>query len=454
LKADTSHVRLVWLCLISMAYVAATTIADDVAQGVFVTRLGAARLTDIFLMKAGIDVLAAALYVPLTRGRSPRHVWVATALFYATVLVAATLLAASRTTSPQLSAYVLYVSHECAWTLLVIHWGIVILAHFDSEESRRYFPSLFGIGRLGAIAGGLLVGSLSTRLGALSLLWIAAGLGLAAGAMMRMVPTRSDEHAAPPSTRPGFGQSWRVAANSSLVRMIAASTMALVVVRYGLRIVSMAELRQGFPSEDSVTEFLGLFSMASNAVAAALGLWVVPRFLHRFGIGVANVAYALVTFVGFGMMVVAPSIWAAALARFIDLPLKSSLKTPVSVLFYGGERPPDRPAARGFIFGVAIPAATIAAGLGLRAFKSEFVILAAAGAGFALLYAAICAAQNRSYRRALSRLLAGRLPEVEERDLARRGMASGDPDVRALAESLALETRGRAAADSLRDDSK
>ncbi len=398
--------QLGWLCAVSLCYYAATTIGDTVAQSIFVSRLGVGALPSIFLIKAGIDVLSGFFYLPLTRGRSAGSVWRSLLILY--VVVVALGWWASTFTNGELGAYILYGGHEVVWTLAVIHWGIFLLESSDPAASRRLFPILFGMGRLGALVGGALVGSLAIPLGATSLLGLAILLALfSAVASTKIV-------AASAADSSGGTMERRAALASPLVRLIALSTMTMVLLRYGLRMVSLDEIRTAFAHDkDQVAAFLGLFSVVGNAIAFVLGLYVVPKLLARLSVGAANLAYASTTLVAFLLTWLLPSLATASAARFVEMPLKHALKTPLSVLFYGAERPRTRIAARSLIFGIAIPVATVVAGLSFRSLRSHIGLISLLGIVLALLYLGICWWQNRCYRQRLAHRLREQLHTLE-----------------------------------------
>ncbi len=397
---ESGKPAIAWLCALSLCYYAAVTIGDTVAQSVFLSRLGVGALPSIFLLKAGIDVISGFLYLPLTQGRSPRSVWRVVLGFYVTIVAVGWW--ASTSSNSDLGAYVLYAGHEVAWTLAVIHWGVFLLDVFSPSESRRLFPVLFGVGRLGALLGGLVVGSLAIHLGAQNLLGLAILLALFA----IVLSTRLGTPAPPKQTQGTAGQARRTALASPLVKLIALSTATMVMLRYGLRMVSLDEIRSAFDGDsDQVAAFLGLFSVVGNALAFVLGLYVVPKILTRFGVGVANLAYASATLFAFLLTWLAPGLATASAARFVEMPLKHSLKTPLSVLFYGAENLRIRIAARSLIFGAVIPVATVGAGLCFRSLRTHIGLISALGVALALLYLAICAWQNRCYRDRLGHLL-------------------------------------------------
>ncbi len=67
--------RVLWVALRGISYAPATWLGDDIAQSVFVTRVGAQSLPLVFLCKGLLDIIAAGLYLPLARGRSAGKVW-------------------------------------------------------------------------------------------------------------------------------------------------------------------------------------------------------------------------------------------------------------------------------------------------------------------------------------------------------------------------------------------
>ena len=476
--------------LIAILYAAAVGIGDVVSQSIFVGRAGAEALPRIFLLKAAIDVGAALLYLPMTRGRRPPAVLRLTLVVYiATVLAGRALVSAAAGAAP---AYILYVGHECAWTILTIHWGVYLLDVFDASQARRLFPVLFGATRLGGALAGLVVGAWAAEVGAAPLLY--ASCGLAALALVGSFapstaphrpaapalgesPAESelDDEAAVDDAAPGllrrWVRGWREAARSPLVRAIALSTALMVAVRYALRLVSSGGIEAAFAGdEDRIAGFLGTFDALSNMAGAVLGVLVLPRLLTWFGVGAINLAYALASALAPAAALIDPSLASAAAARFVEMALKDAIKTPLSALFYGAEPPAGRAPARALVFGAVIPLATLAAAGALelaRRTSDPLATAAAIGLGAALLFAAASWQQNRAWRGRLRALLDLKLAREEARGrqpdrhrLARagnhlttaelapiaRGLASTDRRLRAVAEEVLAETIERRAA--------
>jgi hypothetical protein len=477
---------LVRVAAIGAAYSAGTALGETISEAVFVARVGAEALPQLFLLKGVIDVVTAACYVPLARDRSPAAVLRFTLSIYIVAVAAGRLgLAADGIAS----AYGLYVAHETAWTLITIQWGVFVLDVFDASQARRLLPLLFTSSQLGAIGAGAALFGLASPLGAIDLLWAAAGLGgLALGlcslARGRPVAAPSSSprlvppHAAPADGDPPAGDAparstpaaWRAALASPLVRATAASTALMVLVRYSLRQVSLATIAAHFGGhEDQIATFLGGFTAVAGGLGVALGALAVPALIAAVGVRVANLLYAGATAAAFAALIAAPSLAAAAVARFVYQQLKDALKTPLSALFYGAEPPPLRAPARAFVFGVAIPAATVATALALQA--APLAVTSWLGLGASAAFLASCSVQNRTWRQRLAALLTHKLarvpaapPEREAAvrevlgrlapDLARdaelsRGLASADARARAVAEELLRDRSAGHAADAV-----
>jgi hypothetical protein len=460
--------RTVWVAAIGFAYAAATTLGDDVAQSIFVSRAGAEALPRTYLLKGLLDVVAAAIYLPLARGRTPGRVLTTTFGIYLAVVIGGRLMVTSGSIA---SAYALYVGHEAAWTIITIHWGVFVLAAFDASQARRLFPLLFAIATLGRIGAGALLSNAVESVGVADLLWVS--VGLAAVAMALSLGRRGgaiagallpeDHEAAPPpdddTERAAHAMTWawRDVVRSPLVRAIAASTAAMVLVRYGLHMVALDRISAHFAGDEAeIAQFLGTFTAIANCVSITLALFVVPRLLHYFGPRLANLIYAGATLAAYAAVIALPSLLTAAAARFTQQQFKDALKTPLSTLFYGAEPPPMRAPARAFIFGAAIPVATIVASVTFEV-APDWQTVALIGLAGALAFTGACVAQNRRWRRRLVELLSWKLEhtaapspervaaiaELVESDEVARGLASPDPRVRAVAAEVLTETVSR-----------
>ena len=77
----------------------------------------------------------------------------------------------------------------------------------------------------------------------------------------------------------------------------------------------------------------------------------------------------------------------------------------MAALFYGAEQPGRRAAARALVFGVVVPASSIAAAVSFNLLTRWEHAIAIAGAAAAVLFAVTCVIQARRWRVALAKLL-------------------------------------------------
>jgi hypothetical protein len=469
------------LWLLGLLQAAALSIGENLAQSVFTAQVGARELSGLVLWKGLIDVAAAGLYLPLTARRSPRAVMALALGIYAFTLAAGRLWLGRGGAAP---AWGLYLGHECASTLLTIHWGVYVLDRFDAAQARRLFPLVFTASRLGGVLAGLALAHLAGPVGAPDLLWLAvllALVGAASTASRAKSPSLSPGGAVvDPDADPGDGEeapvarllrTWRTAWRSPLLRAIAVSTVCMVFLRYGLKLLALDAIEGHFHGDrDQVARFLGTYTSWANLAALGLALVVTPRLIARVGVGVANAVYALLVFGAYAALELRPSLLAATAARFVDVELKDALKTPLSALFYGAERPDDRAPARAFVFGAVIPAATVTtAGAFAAALQGGSVVwLVRAGLVVAGLFVVATLVQNRVYLRRHAALLEWKLgraapftapappPELLAVAAARgqselaarafRALHAADPRLVALAAEVLGETVPRALA--------
>jgi hypothetical protein len=410
--------RALSLWAIGLLYAIATGVGESVAQSIFIARLDAARLAQMILVKGIFDVAASALYLPLTRGKSSARVLeLALAIYAGTILLGRLALFEPGA----LPAYALSIGHECAWTILTIHWGVYILDVFDAEAARRLFPVVFTASCAGRLIGGAALQQLARPFGAANLLFLAAGaavLGIVIAARTRRTDHHTEVEDSPTADtlraasltrlRAALVVSW----SSPLVRAIAWSTALMVFAREGLRILGLDVVSSSYARDaDRMAAFLGTYAVIANLAAIGLGLFVTPRILRRAGIGVVNVGYAVAATVAYGTILLVPSLGAAVAARFVQTELKDAVKTPLSALFYGAERPDRRAHARAFVFGVVIPISTVVTSIVFQTATSYGGIRMLVGVGLAAAVAFVAASawQQRAWRARLAELLAWKL---------------------------------------------
>lgn len=383
--------------------------AEATSLSLFLDHLGAKSLPLTYLVVSLVDVPLAFGYMHLARRANRR--WMTAGLGAALVL----LLAGARLlglAEPGWGLFAAYLAATSLGTFLVIHWGVLLLDAFSVDESRRAFPLVYAGGHVGSFAAGaamqlagtwraldLLVAIPAASLVGLTLLMIVLGRERE-GLAVRQERTPRPGAAAGPSAMRNLG----LLAASPLIRIIAASTALMVLLRLCLRFLYGHELESAFTGPESLTRFIGAYTMIASALGLSLQLFATPRLLRVMGVGKLNLAYAAAVFASLLGLAAAPGVVAATAARFTDLELKGAIKTPLSAMFYDALGFDQRADARAIVLGIVSPLASMGSSLALLVFTrvhAPVTLLAWASLGLALIYLLLSALQAGAYRRSL-----------------------------------------------------
>ncbi|MCA9672578.1 MAG: hypothetical protein KC503_43590 [Myxococcales bacterium] len=399
-EASTQRRLAVALWLIYALLSAGLAINDGVANALFLARVGATDLPLVFIAKALLDMLGAALYVRVDRRLGARATLVLLLVFAALGSAGAWL--GVRALPGAWTYLALFAFEEVCQTLLKIHWGVYLLERFDAVSARRYFPSIYTGARVGAVAGGLMLGPLAGPLGPSNLMLVAALLFVAATvAVLARSSATPRDHESDAVNEADVGPlralgRVRSALSSSLVRATAVATPLMVLSRYALR-YRYSALLSSVLGEVELARVYGLYVASANTLAVLVQLFVTARlYALPSGVTSTNIGYALTLPAALALMWRVPSLLSALVGRVVESELKVALKTPLSNLFYGVLPAEQRAAARALVLGLIVPLATLVAAALLRrpAWLDSWALPCAAAFVLASLL------QNRAYRSA------------------------------------------------------
>lgn len=381
---------------------AAVQLSDGVAQALLLKRVGVDSLPPVFAAKALLSLLFTFAYVPLAASLGTQRTLSTILALNAAVLTG---LAATLGLDHALGYGALYAFVEAGHLLFRIHWGVVLLALIPTERATRDVPLIYSGARAGAALGGAAL-TFAPRLGAARLLPLAAALHAAAFLLWvargrHHQPRRGRVPAQSPLA--ATVQAFKALTRSSLLAAIAAGSATLVMVRHGLRYLYSAVFAATF-GESQLASFLGLYAAGAALLGALLQALLAPHLLVGEGMATVNLLYgALLPAAALAFRAGWP-LGAAIGARLVETDLKTIMRTPVANLLYGGLPSAQRPAARAFVLGILLPAATLLTSLALGAAPQTTALWAA---GLGLAYTLLCALQNRAYRHATATPAAG-----------------------------------------------
>lgn len=296
-----------------LVILAATTFHGAAAEGLFIASYPASRLPLAYLGGSLLGALSAFAWDRL-RNRVPSVVL---------VVALALLLVAMRvvlSVSPAYGPFLFFLAAPAFGILLGIENAHLVSGALDPREARKLLPAIGALGGLGPVAGGVLVGVLSPRLGAASMAWPAAALVLLS--ILFLERRRPRARASPKRARGGSVFRHRFAL--LLVALVFLAGLLATLTRFQLG----AALKAGLPPE-RIASYLGLLGAALSAAAIVFQLTVARVLIGRLGVGSAMAVYpTLLATAGTGLVLV-PGLATATAAIGFERLLRQNLLRPI-----------------------------------------------------------------------------------------------------------------------------
>lgn len=370
---------------------AALTLADGLSLAMFVARVGADRLPRFQALAAVCVMLSIGWYLRTADRAGGDRVFTGI-LAGPMLLFLLVWVGLGCGVFEERLLGILFLGRELAFALVLLHFGAYLQDYFTQAELSRVMPVIYAGGRFGGIAGGAALEHLSSVVEPTQLLLLLAAL-LAIGvvgvkSIRHFVATVDDPSELPAASSPAAPRSstarparepaevadeettsmrrflslvWR----SPLLFWITAATVTLFCCRAGIALRCNQCFEREFVDDAELARFLGRYAQIALAASLPFQLFVVARLVAWIGLGGAHVAYAVLVaaaaLAGWGEM----SLAAAVFGRFVETELRYSLRNPLAQLTVNLFPRRLRIQSRVWSLGILIPAATIAASLGL-----------------------------------------------------------------------------------------
>lgn len=274
----------------------------------------------------------------------------------------------------------LYVAVEAMGALVVIQFWTFAQDVFTSREAKRLFGLIGAGGQVANVIYGFLAATVSSTLGAESLLVLCAlnlvacgflawhigrRFGSAAGNTVRAAATRAKVRPIRPETarkkKPPVNTLAALATPHLLTIAAIAMVSAVAVNLVDFQFKAAAEM--SIKDKGELGAFFGRFYGICGAVALAIQMGVTGRVLERFGILASllplPVGLLFGSFAGF----LSPSVWATSLAKGSDSIFRYTITDASMQLLYLPVPPHLRGRAKALIDGILRPVAGVMAGL-------------------------------------------------------------------------------------------
>ena len=365
--------------LLYLLLFSAFSIADGVSVSLFVMQVGAGSLPLCYAVIAVANLVLIAGYVVLSERIGSAH------LFLLILGAAATIFALAWVVLRWLEGAalwygVLVVTREVGSTLILMHFGTYLQEYFSRDELNRVLPIAYAGGRVGGIAGGLILERLSAPLGTLDL--IPVFLALCAASLIMVAAMSSwvqrplldteDTGAAPGTDLGSQSEEWartsipgflHFAWSSPVLFWTTISAALYMMVRWFLNYQYSRYFEEHFADSEALTIFLGRYTQWALVLSLALQIFAVNRLVSWLGVGGAYFAYAALL-AGGALICIAPmNLTLAMFCRFLETELRFGVRNPLMQLLSNQFSRPLRIRVRAWTMGFLTPAATLASSI-------------------------------------------------------------------------------------------
>lgn len=334
---------------------------------------------------------------------------------------------------------VFYVWSEVFANLLLSQFWTLANDLHDPRAAKRLFGTIGAARVLGVIVVGLAAGTIVRWIGTEQLLFVlVAMLAVIAALAVRLGreprPVVHDR-AHRPSRKPK--PSTRVLSDGyvqGIAAMFLLTFSALTIGDYQFKAVARATYR-----EDALAQFFSLFYAGVGAVSFVFQLFVTPRLLARFGVGLGMSVMPSVFGAASALLLAYPALPVATVMKFADNGFQYTIHESTVQALYGPFAPEAKVRTRAFLDAVVKPLAYALGGIALLVFARPLGTIKLSLVSVTLVcgWIALIPMVRRRYLAQLERTLAGGRIADDQRvfddPLARaallRSLSSDDPRV-------------------------
>jgi len=227
-----------------------------------------------------------------------------------------------------------------AMMLLPHFWGLA-LDVWDSRRARLLFPLLAGSGLVGGLVGGGLAGWSLPFIQRVGLMWTLPLLLAAAHALTRAVEGHRS-HSPGPEVVTSTASPWKIITRSPYILIFVAVLTLSVIVGTLVDFQFKYYVVRHYPNPHDLTQFLGKFYVALNALSLVFQFGIAGWLLQRLGLGASSglqpaAVLLMAPWIAFG-----PGLWMVAAMRSLQGILSQTLGKSTGEIYYTPIRPSER----------------------------------------------------------------------------------------------------------------
>lgn len=333
-------------------------VGDGVSLALFVQRVGAERLPEFYGLTAFANFLLVGLYLRFSERLTNIALFRWILGLSIAMFLGAWVLIHSLGDNPGWYG-LFFISREISYTIVLMHFGTFLQDYFTRAELNRVLPVVYSAGRLGGIAGGVALGTLSGMLGTMNLVLVYALLGVAClGVLMQLGKTPRIEES--PAEKRGAEPLLRLLASSGLLFWFSLSSFLFVICRWVLNFEYNGFFEHYFDSDTDMAAFLGWYTSVAMLGSLLIQLFFINRMVSWMGIKGSYLVYTLLLLVGMGLNLMPMTLNLAVFSRLLETELRTGLRNPISMLITNQFAKHERIRARAWSMGVVTPLGTLA----------------------------------------------------------------------------------------------
>jgi ATP/ADP translocase len=320
--------------------------------------------------------------------------------------------------------------------MLLPHFWVLALDVWDSRQARRVFPLLAGCGLLGGLAGGAFAGWTTPLVQRVGLLWTLPVFLLAARALTGHLEHRRVQR---PRPRELSSSPWKIIRGSPYVMILVAALALSVIVGTLVDFQFKYLVHREYPDPHALSQFLGRFYVALNALSLLFQFAAAGWLLQRFGLGLSTGLQPVAIVALASWALVTPVMWVVIAMRWTQGVLSQTLGKSTSEIYYTAIRPAQRrrikPAVDLLVERWSDALVGVLLVIALHVLRVPIAGIAILTAVLTVTWIATLFALDRQYGRAFHQILSNRWAEPEDEPDALRLPAAR----RALAEALGAQ---------------
>ncbi len=377
------------------------------ADTLFFKRYGTDYLPVMYVVLGGALVFVSLFYAAYADRLASERLAVIVMSMVSVLLVVCWWLIADGDTPEAYPVY--FLLYKLSSELLEVHLALYLSQNFDSQQSKRIFPVLFGAMESGRVFGSALLAAIAKPIGIgnVPLLWffiIAASLVLVVrhhrhvgvSPFFRPPPHR---HAPIRTAIEQIVQGAHFARGSDMVRAQAGALFFLVICFYVLSYAISRIVTSHFASEEDLGMFIGVLTAATAAMSLLVQFLITGRLLERFGLRSVNLVFPVANVLSHLVLYFSYALPSAVIASFTRDTIMPCFRNPTRDLLLNVLPDYMQGRVRALLIGLVFPAALLVCGIGLYWLQHtppiETYLLVGFIASAALFYFSI--RSNRAY---------------------------------------------------------